>query len=157
MDQAVYEPLQRTAITGWLEEEGYLTRVPDAEGRRLSRPTDRGRAAGIYLADRNYDDRSYSIVMYGKAVQEMIISKIPEILAAKRKAPGSAGERPNNSGMERAAWSGPAAERPAYSGQERSGNSGMERPVGYASDPGLSADPVDRAYRSLGSAILGKE
>lgn len=96
VDQAVYEPLQRTAITGWLEEEGYLTRVPDAEGRRLSRPTDRGRAAGIYLADRNYDDRSYSIVMYGRAMQEMIISKIPEILAGRRKAAGSLPDAPAN-------------------------------------------------------------
>ena len=96
VDQTVYEPLQRTAITGWLEEEGYLTRVPDAEGRRLSRPTERGRAAGIYLADRNYDDRSYSIVMYGRAMQEMIISKIPEILAGRRKAEGSLPNTPAN-------------------------------------------------------------
>ena len=96
VDQTVYEPLQRTAITGWLEEEGYLTRVPDAEGRRLSRPTERGRAAGIYLADRNYDDRSYSIVMYGRAMQEMIISKIPEILAGRRKAAGSLPDAPAN-------------------------------------------------------------
>ena len=130
IDQAEYEPLQRTAVSNWLEAEGLLTRVPDADGRRVSRPTDRGRAAGLYLIDRNYDDRSYSVVMYGKEAQEMIVSRIPEMLSARRKAPGSGGERANNSGVE--------------------------RPEGFLSDPGIPSDPVDRAYQRLGSAIIGE-
>ena len=76
------------------------------------------------------DDRSYSVVMYGREAQEMIVSRIPEMLSGRRKAPGPGGERANNSGVERS--------------------------EGFLSDPGIPSDPVDRAYQRLGSAIIGE-
>ena len=80
IDQSVFEPLSRTLITGWLEEKGYLTRATDAEGRKTARSTDKGRELGIYMADRYYNDRSYTAILYDRHAQEFILANLPRII-----------------------------------------------------------------------------
>ena len=85
LDQTVYAPLSRKVVSDWLEAQVYLIREPDEQGRRISRLTEKGKESGIYLQDRTYNDRTYTAIIYGKAMQEYIISQIPGMLSSDNR------------------------------------------------------------------------
>jgi len=79
-DLSAMRKLKMTALTAWLEEEGYL-RGDMYNGKKRRVPTDKGRAAGITGDERQGQYGSYTATLYNEDAQRLMIAHLDEIIA----------------------------------------------------------------------------
>jgi len=71
----------RTAITNWLSDNGYISRVPDAKGRLSSRIGEKSDEAGIVeLEKEDQKGNKYCNVYYTPTAQEFIVRHFNDIM-----------------------------------------------------------------------------
>ena len=79
-DLSAMRKLKMTALTAWLEEQGYL-RGDVYNGKKRRVPTDKGRAAGIASDERQGQYGSYTATLYDENAQRLMIAHLDEIIA----------------------------------------------------------------------------
>lgn len=78
--QCGYKKLTGVKINDWLVSEGYMEVVTGENGKNARKPTLQGTENGIFVEERNTHGENYYINYYGKAVQELIIARVMDIL-----------------------------------------------------------------------------
>lgn len=76
IDESNTVKLKATTIGAWLVSIEMLEIVTDEKGKNAKRPTEAGRAAGIYTEERIGQYGAYTIVCYSKEAQQFIFDNI---------------------------------------------------------------------------------
>lgn len=80
-DPETMAKLPVTAITGWLVSAGLLENVVGTDGKSRKRPTDHGRAVGIFTEERMGQYGSYTAVLYSAETQRLLLDNLDAIIA----------------------------------------------------------------------------
>lgn len=84
----IYEPIADmnvkkvsvTKVTAALKEEGYLLDESNPEtGKTRKMPSMKGRELGIYLVEREYNERMYESVIYNQNAQRYVVELIRKL------------------------------------------------------------------------------
>jgi len=86
-DLSAVRKLKMTALTAWLEEQGYL-RGDMYNGKKRRVPTDKGRAAGIASDERQGQHGGYTATLYDENAQRLMIAHLNEIIAISNGTQG---------------------------------------------------------------------
>jgi hypothetical protein len=81
IDIKCVKKLKFKAVQGWLIENGYLKEFCDDRGKTVARATYKGEAAGISSETRQGQMGVYTVTLYNRKAQQLIIDNINEIAA----------------------------------------------------------------------------
>ena len=96
----IYEPvedrnvkrLSAVNVTSWLRANGYLKEErSEEEGKSVVVPTEKGKSVGIYSETREKYGKSYSLNIYGKDAQELIVRNLQKIESGETENTGETG------------------------------------------------------------------
>lgn len=73
------------SITGYLISIGLLEEISLPDGKSEKRPTSQGNEIGIFVEERQGENRSYRVVVYNILAQEFIINNLESIFAFSSK------------------------------------------------------------------------
>lgn len=81
IDPETTKKLPLTAVTGWLEEKGFLQAQADAFGKTRKTPTEQGAGIGITAEQRQGKNGLYLVVLYHETAQRFVLDHLEEITA----------------------------------------------------------------------------
>ena len=81
IDSEQMTKLSYKSILAWLVETGFLLQISNAEGKIIRKPAEAGEKVGISLDYRQGPEGPYTVVMYSREAQELIIDHLDAILA----------------------------------------------------------------------------
>lgn len=81
-DKDKTKKLPATAVTGWLDANGYLKLETDENGRKSRLPTERGEDLGISERKATASSGEYTAVYYDENAQRFIVDNLDAIISA---------------------------------------------------------------------------
>lgn len=80
IDQTSMEKIKAIKILDFLVMSGYIAQSTDNTGKRLSRPTERGFAAGMCIEKRQDESGMFTLILYDEQAQHLVVDSIQSIL-----------------------------------------------------------------------------
>ena len=94
IDQEKMQKLPVTAINLWLVDRGYMTVIPDKNGKSKKLPTEQGLGIGILTEERSGSFGSYIAVSFSSEAQRFIYTNIDAIIEFSNRSRDKGTEEP---------------------------------------------------------------